>query len=73
MLQWAERQASAGPRQVAFIMLILRELIGYSSSDAVSLAIIHAKDTLKLTDEEAEKMAKMMMDKASTAWPEGFM
>lgn len=73
VLLGTQQQASGDPRQMAFVLLVLRDLIGYSSGDAVALVILHAKNTLKLTDAEAKKMTKMMMNGAGSQWPEGFM
>jgi hypothetical protein len=73
VLQQHEQQASGDPRQMAFLMLVLRELIGYSSGDALALAVLSAQRTLNMTDAEVKKMNKLLMNQASSAWPEGFM
>lgn len=72
-MQQPQQQTAGDPRQMAFLLIVLRDVISYSSGDALALAIMHAQNVLKMTDKDTKKMAKMLMSKAASAWPEGFM
>lgn len=58
-----------------FILAVMRNMVTYVSSDVIHLSVIPAAREFGISEERALEILGMLLrtQKASGAWPEGFM
>jgi hypothetical protein len=71
--QPVQLQPGRDDQETLFALLVLRELVMWSSGDSVSLAIGAAGSRMGLSKEVQEKYIRNVLKHAGKGWPKGFM